>query len=99
MVDQDGESLRPLTLAPANGLAERAPSVRHEELQNQHNLPTRAKGRTYNVIILDAVRLAPCRHDEGIIGGNEDDLVNARGLELVHVGEVRGEVLFSCLAE
>ena len=52
------------------------------------------KGKTYNRIVVDPVRLAPRRHDEGVVEGDEDDGVHALGLELVQVGQVRGDVLF-----
>jgi hypothetical protein len=47
---------------------------------------------TYNEVILDVVGLAPGGHDEGVVVGEEDDLVDALGLELVDVGQVRGQV-------
>jgi hypothetical protein len=49
---------------------------------------------TYNRIVLDAVRLAPRRHDERVVGRDEDDAVDALGLEVAEVREVRGDVLF-----
>ena len=52
------------------------------------------KGKAYNRIVVDAVRLAPRRHDEGVVEGDEDDGIHALGLEFVQVGQVRGDVLF-----
>ena len=39
-----------------------------------------------------AVDLAPCIHDEGVVGGDDDDEVDALGGELVLVLEVRRDV-------
>ncbi len=51
------------------------------------------KGVTYNRIIFDTIGLAPGSHDPLVVAGNDYDLVHALGLELVEVGEVRGDVL------
>lgn len=40
---------------------------------------------TYNAVVGDAVGLGPAVHDKGIVEGNNDDLVNALGLDLVDV--------------
>lgn len=40
-------------------------------------------GSTYNKIILDTVGLAPSAHDKGVIVGDDDDLINALGLESI----------------
>ncbi len=52
------------------------------------------KKKTYDRLILDAVGLAPRRHDECVVGRDEEDAVDALGAELGQVGEVRGDVLF-----
>jgi hypothetical protein len=55
---------------------------------------------THNEIILNTVGLAPGTHDPVVIGGDEDDLVDALGLELVLVVDVRGDVLLlACRGE
>lgn len=51
------------------------------------------KEETHNRLILDPVSLAPRRHHEGIVGRNENDAVYALGLELLQMGQVRGDVL------
>lgn len=51
-----------------------------------------SRGRTYDGAIGNGVGLAPARHDEGVVVGEEDDLVNALGLELVLVLDVRRQV-------
>lgn len=53
----------------------------------------RSRKRTYNEIILDTVGLAPSAHHEGVIVGDNDDLVDALGLELVLLLEKCGHVL------
>lgn len=42
-------------------------------------------GGTHDEVISDAVGLAPGGHDIGVVGGNDDDLVDALGLEFVDV--------------
>jgi hypothetical protein len=49
---------------------------------------------THNRVVLDPVGLAPRRHDECVVGRDEDDAVDALGLELIQVGQVGGDVLF-----
>lgn len=49
--------------------------------------------KTYDGLVLDPIRLAPGRHDKGVVVGDEDDGVDALGLELVQVGQVGGDVL------
>ena len=51
------------------------------------------QGKPYDVVVLDAVGLAPGTHDPVIVAGDEDDLVDALGLELVLVLDVRDDVL------
>lgn len=47
---------------------------------------------TYNSVIGDTVGLGPTVHDEGIVDSNDNDLVNALGLDLVNVLNVRRNV-------
>lgn len=48
---------------------------------------------TYNGVVGDVVGLAPAGHDELVVVGNEDDLVNALGLNLLVLLDVRGQVV------
>lgn len=48
---------------------------------------------TYNVLVVDAVGLAPGRHDKGVVAGNHDNLVDALGLELVNLAREAGDVV------
>lgn len=48
--------------------------------------------RTYDGVVVDGVGLAPAGHDEGVIVGEEDDVVDALGLELVLVLDEGGKV-------
>lgn len=43
-------------------------------------------------LVLDAVGLAPAGHDEGVVVGQANDLVDALGLELGELGDVAGDV-------
>lgn len=65
------------------------------------NLQLQRRGnKTHYLLVTDAVRLAPGGHHPGIIAGDEDDLIDALGLEVVEVGKVRGEVLLlACWSE
>lgn len=38
-------------------------------------------GETYNEVVVGVVGLAPSRHDKGVVEGNDNNLVNALGLE------------------
>jgi len=49
--------------------------------------------RAYDRVVLNAVGLAPGRHDEGVVRRDEDDTVDAFGPELIEVGNVRRDVL------
>lgn len=48
---------------------------------------------TYNVIAGDAVGLAPGAHDEGIVVGEDGDLVDSLGAKLGELGDVLGDVV------
>ena len=48
---------------------------------------------TYDRLILDAVGLAPGGHDEGVVVGDDNDLVNALRLEVVELGLVARDVV------
>ena len=50
-------------------------------------------GETYNVIVLDAVGLAPGAHDEGIVVGQDGNNVNTLGTELRELLLVLGDVV------
>ena len=41
--------------------------------------------QAYDVVALDAKGLAPGAHDKSVVGGDDEDLVDAFGLELVDV--------------
>ena len=47
---------------------------------------------TYDSVVGDTVGLGPTVHDKGIVEGNDNDLVNTLGLDLVDVLRVRGDV-------
>lgn len=40
---------------------------------------------TYNAVVGDTVGLSPAVHDKGIVEGNNNDLINTLGLDLVDV--------------
>jgi hypothetical protein len=44
--------------------------------------------KTYNLVIGDTVGLGPTVHDKCVVDSNDDDLVNALGLNLVNVLDV-----------
>jgi hypothetical protein len=95
MINNDGISLGPVALNPANALAESCARIRHEELRHQlAPIPPsdRKAESTYNRIVLDPVRLAPSSHDPLVVARNEDDLVHTRRLEFVKVVDVRRDV-------
>jgi hypothetical protein len=76
VVDNDSVTLSAVTLVPANALRESELAVRGED----------------HKVVLDSISLAPSRHDKGVVGSNEDNLVNTLALELVGIVEVRGNV-------
>lgn len=47
---------------------------------------------THNELILDTVGLAPAGHDVGVVESNDDNVVNALGLESLDIGGVGGDV-------
>jgi hypothetical protein len=47
---------------------------------------------TYDRLILDAVGLAPGGHDEGVVEGDHDDLVDALALELLELADEARDV-------
>lgn len=47
---------------------------------------------TYNLVIGDTISLGPTVHDKCVVDSNDDDLVNALGLDLVNVLDVRRNV-------
>lgn len=49
--------------------------------------------KTYNVIIRNTVRFAPCRHDKRIVGRKDDDVVHAGLLEGFLLLKEGGDVL------
>lgn len=49
-------------------------------------------GNTYNGVVSHAIGLGPARHDKGIVEGDDDDQVNALGLNLVDGLGVGGNV-------
>lgn len=51
------------------------------------------EGKAYNRLVLDAVGLAPGGHDEGVVVGDDDDLVDALSLEVVELGLVARDVV------
>lgn len=53
---------------------------------------TATEKRTHDEVVGDVVGLAPAGHDVGVVVGEEDDLVNALGLELVLLRDVAGKV-------
>lgn len=69
VVNDDGEAASSLIEVPADAAGELGILVGHEE----------------NAVVGDTVGLGPAVHDEGIVEGNNDDLVNALGLDLVDV--------------
>lgn len=48
---------------------------------------------TYNVIAGNTVGLAPGTHDEGIVVGQDGDLVNTLGAQLGELSDVLGNVV------
>lgn len=48
--------------------------------------------RTHNLVVGDTIGLGPAGHDKGVVEGNNDDLVNALGLDGVDVLGVGGDV-------
>lgn len=50
------------------------------------------KNEAYNLVVDDTVGLGPAGHDEGVVEGNNNDLVNTLGLDLVNVFGVGGDV-------
>lgn len=48
--------------------------------------------KTHDEVVGDVVGLAPAGHDVGVVVGEEDDLVDALGLELVALSDVAGKV-------
>lgn len=48
---------------------------------------------SYNLVVDDAVGLAPSRHDKGVVVGNEDDEIGTALLELVKLLNVARQVV------
>lgn len=51
------------------------------------------ENQTYNKVVVDAVGLAPGAHDPVVVVGDEDDLVDPFGFELVALGDEARDVL------
>lgn len=98
VVDDDGVPVGPLVTGPADGLGELEVGVAHEELQagvsNRVHVSFQqsVSALTYDGVVGDGVGLAPAGHDESVVVGEEDDVVDALGLELVLVLDEGGEV-------
>jgi hypothetical protein len=93
VVDNQGETASSLTQVPADAGGELGIVVGHEELGKLVSyLLARGIPKTYNSVIGDTVGLGPTVHDKGIVDSNDDDLVNALGLDLVNVLDVRRNV-------
>lgn len=52
-----------------------------------------ARGIAYDELVVDVVGLAPGGHDPGVVAGNDDDLVDALGLELGNLVDEAGDVV------
>lgn len=65
-------------------------SYRLLELIISHTL---TRGCTYNRLVEDSVRLSPGAHDEDVVGGNNDYLIDALGLDLVQIRDIRRDML------
>jgi hypothetical protein len=72
VVDNHGETTSSLAQVPADAGGELGIVVGHEE----------------NLVIGDTVGLGPTVHDKCVVDSNDDDLVNALGLNLVNVLDV-----------
>lgn len=48
---------------------------------------------TYNGFVEDSIRLSPGAHDKDVVGGNNDYLIDALGLDLVQIRDVRHDML------
>ena len=59
----------------------------------QDGVSIQEEGEAYNVIVLDAVGLAPGAHDEGIVVGQDGNNVNTLGTELGELLLVLGDVV------
>lgn len=49
--------------------------------------------KTHDEVVLGVVGFAPGRHDEGVIGGNHNNLLNTLGLEGLDVLDKAGQVV------
>lgn len=76
VVDNHGETTSSLAQVPADAGGELGVVVGHEE----------------NLVIGDAISLGPTVHDKCVVDSNDDDLVNALGLDLLNVLDVRRNV-------
>lgn len=72
VVDNHGETASSLAQIPADAGGELGIVVGHEE----------------NLVICNAIGLGPTMHDKCVVDSNDDDLINALGLDLVNVLDV-----------
>lgn len=68
---------------------ERAVQVEKPEKQDEE----KKIKKTHDEVVLGVVGLAPGRHDEGIVGGNHNNLLDTLGLEGLNVLDEAGQVV------
>lgn len=79
--------------SPAVVLGEEGLGVGEEVLPHVSTVVRKTSGPTYNRLARSLVHLAPCVHDPGIVGSNDDNKVDTLGLELIQLLNVGGEVV------
>lgn len=98
VVDHNSVASGALAGSPSNALAEGCPGVRSKDLHRSRQLITFpvlercVRTCTHNEVIFDVVGLAPGGHDPGVVEGDEDNLVDALGLERIGVLDVGGNM-------
>jgi hypothetical protein len=89
IVNDESETARSLPQVPADAARELGIVIGHEELRELAVYFKLRIFRTCNSVISNTVGLGPTMHNEGIVDSNYDDLVNALGLDLINVLDVR----------
>lgn len=98
MVNDNGVASSTLAKGPADLLAELGRIISSEDLKNcvlasSKCIEGKERLLTHNEVVKSLVGLAPCRHDEGVVEGNHDNLVDTLSLELGDLGGEAGDVV------
>ena len=84
------------TRRPAVPLREERLGVGEEQLDSSQNLNSCPRKEccesTHDVIVLNAIDLAPCIHDPAVVARNDGHNIDAFGLELANLLNIRRKV-------